>query len=77
MKPQIRRCTLSSHPDDAIVRHRRHSEPKKGRPHVEPMNLDVFVRLSKGSIHEVIRILEEGGDVLIAYQRAGGAKGVP
>jgi len=30
------------------------------------MNLYVFIRLSEGSIHEVIRILEKGGDVLIA-----------
>jgi len=53
------------------------SEPKKGCPHVEPMDLHVFIGLSEGSIHEVIRVLEEGGDVLIAYERVDGVKDVP
>jgi hypothetical protein len=30
------------------------------------MNLYILIGLSEGSIHEVIRILEEGGDILIA-----------
>jgi len=41
------------------------------------VDLHVFVGLSEGSIHEVVRVLEEGGDVLIAYQRANGVKDVP
>jgi len=41
------------------------------------MDLHILVGLGEGSIHEVIRVLEEGGDVLIAYQRANGVKDVP
>jgi len=41
------------------------------------MDLNIFVGLGERRIHEVIRVLEEGGDVLIAYQRASGVKDVP